>query len=58
MYQETPVWFVFHYKPQAKINDIPKFNEKSIEIIDASLLIDAENKIKMVGALWLNEEIA
>ncbi|HLW07905.1 MAG TPA: hypothetical protein VKY45_10095, partial [Marinilabiliaceae bacterium] len=26
-------------------------------ILDASVLIDAENKIKMVGAPWLNEEM-
>ena len=32
--------------------DIPRW------IIDASVLIDAENKIKMVGAPWLNEKIA
>ncbi|HTO16398.1 MAG TPA: hypothetical protein VLZ83_11545 [Edaphocola sp.] len=31
--------------------DIPRW------IIDASILIDAENKIKMVGAPWLNEDM-
>lgn len=31
--------------------DIPKW------IIDAGILIDAENKIKMVGAPWLNEDM-
>jgi hypothetical protein len=31
--------------------DIPRW------ILDASVLIDAENKIKMVGAPWLNEEM-
>jgi hypothetical protein len=31
--------------------DIPRW------IIDASVLIDAENKIKMVGAPWLNEDM-
>lgn len=32
--------------------DIPRW------IIDSSILIDSENKIKMVGAPWLNEKIA
>lgn len=31
--------------------DIPRW------IIDAGILIDAENKIKMVGAPWLNDEM-
>ncbi|HTO14153.1 MAG TPA: hypothetical protein VLZ83_00145 [Edaphocola sp.] len=31
--------------------DIPRW------IIDAGILIDAENKIKMVGAPWLNEDM-
>jgi hypothetical protein len=31
--------------------DIPRW------IIDASVLIDSENKIKMVGAPWINEDI-
>ncbi|HTO14150.1 MAG TPA: hypothetical protein VLZ83_00130 [Edaphocola sp.] len=26
-------------------------------IIDAGILIDAENKIKMLGAPWLNEDM-
>ena len=32
--------------------DIPRW------IIESSVLIDSENKIKMVGAPWLNEKIA
>ena len=32
-------------------NDIPRW------ISDASVLIDAENKIKMVGAPWVNEDM-
>ena len=38
-----------------------KFLEQNKEIprwiIDASVLIDSENKIKMVGAPWLNKDM-
>ncbi|WP_157363670.1 hypothetical protein [Alkaliflexus imshenetskii] len=34
-----------------KNNNIPRW------IIDASVLIDSENKIKMVGAPWINEDM-
>ena len=39
----------FEFK--SKNGGIPKW------IIDASLLIDSENKIKMVGAPWINEDM-
>src|SRR5690554_3372004 len=39
------------YKFLEANKDIPRW------IIDASVLIDAENKIKMVGAPWLNEDM-
>lgn len=60
-YRTTVIEYVddkFHtiMDPEGKFleanKDIPRW------IIDSSMLIDRDSKIKMVGAPWLNEEMA